>query len=113
MIDIVAAVQAADPSLGVYVLVLRSDSRALARPERFSPEAEAWIAGHAPSARLARVSVLLSPHPGAMPAERVVSVAAFHDGRDLAAFATEWTGDPVPDEARLSSPGDIGPPRLP
>lgn len=96
MIDIVTAVQGADPSLGRHVLVLRPESRALDGPERFSPEAAAWIAGHAPGARLARVRVLLAPHPGAMPAERTVSVAAFADGRGLAAFATAWTGDPEP-----------------
>ena len=99
MIDVVAAVRAADPSLGTYVLVLRPGSRALDGPERFSPEAAAWIAGHAPGARLARVRALLAPYPGAMPAERVVSVTAFADGRELAAFATAWTGDPQPEGA--------------
>lgn len=94
MIDIVAAVQRADPGLGSYVLVLRPGSSALGAAERFSPDAEAWIAAHAPGARLAQVRVLLAPHPGAMPAERVVSVAAFADARQLAAFATAWTGDP-------------------
>lgn len=104
MIDVVAAVRGADPGLGRHVLVLRPESRALDGPERFSPEAEAWIARHAPGARLARVPVLLAPHPGAMPAERVVSVAAFRDGRDFAAFAARWTGDPAPEEAHPSSP---------
>ncbi len=104
MIDIIAAVRGADPSLGAYVLVLRPGSRALDGPERFSPEAEAWIAGRAPGARLARVRVLLAPHPGAVPAERAVSVAAFRDGRELAAFATEWTGDPAPEDARQPAP---------
>jgi hypothetical protein len=32
-----------------------------------------------------------------MPAERDVSVAAFADARQLAAFATTWTGDPLSD----------------
>lgn len=96
MIDIIAAVRGADPSLGTYVLVLRPESRALDGPKRFSREAETWIARHAPGARIAQVGVLLAPHPGAMPTERVVSVAAFRDGRELAAFATEWTGDQEP-----------------
>ena len=104
MFDIVKAVQGADPTLGPYVLVLRGDSRALDGPERLTPEAEAWIAGHAPGARLARVDVLLAPHPGAMPAQRAVSVAAFADARQLAAFATEWTGDP-PGEAEPEKDG--------
>ena len=43
MIDIVKAVQEADPSLGTYVVVLRTDARALDGPERFTPEAQAWI----------------------------------------------------------------------
>ncbi|MDP4023664.1 hypothetical protein Q8W71_13575 [Methylobacterium sp. NEAU 140] len=97
MIDIVKAVQEADPSLGSYVLVLRGDARALAGPERFVPEAADWIAAHAPGARLARVRVMLSPYPGGTPAEREVSVAAFADARQLAAFATAWTGDPEPE----------------
>lgn len=98
MIDIVKAVQGAEPTLGSYVLVLRGDSRALDGPDRLTREAEAWIAGRAPGARLARVDVLLAPHPGAMPALRTVSVAAFADARQLAAFATAWTGDPVTEE---------------
>ena len=95
MIDIVKAVQAADPSLGTYVIVLRADARALDGPERFTPDAQAWIDANAPGGRLVRVQVLLAPYPGAMPAARDVSVAAFADARQLAAFATAWTGDPL------------------
>ncbi|CAA2157626.1 hypothetical protein [Methylobacterium sp. GXF4] len=97
MIDIVKAVQQADPSLGTYVVVLRADARALDGPERLTPEAQAWIDANAPGGRLARVRVLLAPYPGAMPAERDVTVAAFADARQLAAFATTWTGDPLPE----------------
>lgn len=97
MIDIVKAVQQADPSLGTYVVVLRADARALDGPERFTPEAQAWIEANAPGGRLARVRVLLAPYPGAIPAERDVTVAAFTDARQLAAFATTWTGDPLPE----------------
>ncbi|MCJ2094606.1 hypothetical protein MKK67_19215 [Methylobacterium sp. J-072] len=97
MIDIVKAVQHADPSLGTYVVVLRADARALDGPERLTPEAQAWIEANAPGGRLARVRVLLAPYPGAMPAERDVTVAAFADARQLAAFATTWTGDPLPE----------------
>lgn len=97
MIDIVKAVQQADPSLGTYVVVLRADARALDGPDRLTPEAQAWIDANAPGGRLARVRVLLAPYPGAMPAERDVSVAAFTDARQLAAFATTWTGDPLSD----------------
>jgi hypothetical protein len=43
------------------------------------------------------VRVLLAPYPGAIPAERDVTVAAFADARQLAAFATTWTGDPLPE----------------
>ena len=57
MIDIVKAVQEADPSLGTYVIVLRSDSRALDGPERFTPDAQAWLAANAPGGRLARARV--------------------------------------------------------
>lgn len=98
MIDIVKAVQGADPSLGTYVVVLRAESRALDGPERFGPEAQAWIDANAPGARLARVRVLLAPYPGAAPAERDVTVAAFPDARALAAFATAWTAEPLPEE---------------
>jgi hypothetical protein len=94
VIDVVKAVQEADPSLGTRVLVLRPDARALDGPERFTPGALAWIEAHAPGARLARVRIRLSPYPGAEPAEREVSVAAFADARQLAAFAAAWTGDP-------------------
>jgi hypothetical protein len=97
VIDIVKAVQQADPSLGTYVVVLRADARALDGPERFTPEAQAWIEANAPGGRLARVRVLLAPYPGAIPAERDVTVAAFTDARQLAAFATTWTGDPLPE----------------
>ncbi|KNY21424.1 hypothetical protein [Methylobacterium sp. ARG-1] len=97
MIDIVKAVQQADPSLGTYVVVLRADARALDGPDRLTPDAQAWIEANAPGGRLARVRVLLAPYPGAMPAERDVTVAAFADARQLAAFATTWTGDPLPE----------------
>ncbi|MCJ2116383.1 hypothetical protein MKK65_07290 [Methylobacterium sp. J-001] len=97
MIDIVKAVQQADPSLGTYVVVLRADARALDGPDRFTPDAQAWIEANAPGGRLARVRVLLAPYPGAIPAERDVTVAAFTDARQLAAFATTWTGDPLPE----------------
>lgn len=97
MIDIVKAVQQADPSLGTYVVVLRADARALDGPERLTPDAQAWIDANAPGGRLARVRVLLAPYPGAMPAERDVTVAAFADARQLAAFATTWTGDTLPE----------------
>ena len=98
MIDIVKAVQEADPSLGTYVIVLRSDSRALDGPDRFTPDAQSWLAQNAPEGRLARVTILLAPYPGAAPTERAVTVAAFATGRELAAFATTWTGDPVPED---------------
>jgi hypothetical protein len=97
VIDIVKAVQQAEPSLGTYVVVLRADARALDGPERLTPDAQAWIDANAPGGRLARVRVLLAPYPGAMPAERDVTVAAFADARQLAAFATTWTGDPLPE----------------
>lgn len=48
MIDIVKAVQQADPSLGTYVVVLRADARALDGPERLTPDAQAWIDANAP-----------------------------------------------------------------
>lgn len=98
MIDIVKAVQGADPSLGTYVIVLRDDSRALDGPERLNPEAQGWLAANAPGGRLARVRILLAPHPGAPPAERDVTVMAFAEARELAAFATVWTGDPLSEE---------------
>jgi hypothetical protein len=98
MIDIVKAVQEADPSLGAYVIVLRADSRALAAPDRLTDAAAAWIADEAPEARLAQVGIALAPHPGAAPAERTVTVLAFPDARRLAAFATAWTADPEPEE---------------
>ncbi len=98
MIDIVKAVQGADPSLGTYVLVLRGDSRALDGPETLTPEAESWLAANAPGGRLARVKIQLAPYPGAGPAERDVTVMAFAEARELAAFATHWTGDPLEDE---------------
>lgn len=98
MIDIVKAVQEADPGLGTYVIVLRGDSRALDGPERLTPEAQAWLSANAPGGRLARVRIRLAPYPGAEPAERDVTVAAFADARELAAFATTWTGDPLPED---------------
>lgn len=98
MIDVIEAVKKADPSLGPYVLVLRGDARALAAPDRFTPEAEAWIAEKAPGGRLTQVEVLLSPYPGAAPVPRALSVAVLADSRQLAAFATAWTADPIEDE---------------
>ncbi|WP_375455790.1 hypothetical protein [uncultured Methylobacterium sp.] len=97
MIDVVQAVRAADPSLGTCVIVLRPDSRALVAADRLSPAAEGWVAEHAPDARLLRRTILLAPHPGAMPAERAVTVMAFGNARALAAFATAWTADPAED----------------
>jgi len=98
MIDIVKAVQEADPGLGTYVIVLRTDSRALDGPERLTADAQAWLVAHAPGGRLARVTIRLAPYPGAAPAEREVPVMAFTQARELAAFATAWTGDPLPEE---------------
>ncbi|MCJ2014646.1 hypothetical protein [Methylobacterium sp. J-076] len=98
MIDVIEAVKKAEPALGPYVLVLRGDARALAAPDRFTPEALAWIEANAPGGRLAQVDVLLSPYPGAPPAARTLTVAAFGDSRQLAAFATAWTADPLDDE---------------
>lgn len=98
MIDIVKAVQEADPGLGTYVIVLRGDSRALDGPEHLTPEAQAWMTANAPGGRLARVRIRLAPYPGAEPAERAVTVMAFAEARELAAFATIWTGDPLADE---------------
>lgn len=99
MIDIVKAVQQKNPALGGFVLVLRADARALAAPDRLTPEAERWVAEKTPGARLVRETILLAPFPGGMPAERAVSVMAFADARALAAFATTWTADPLPEEA--------------
>jgi hypothetical protein len=48
--------------------------------------------------------VLLAPYPGAMPADRAVTVLAFADARHLAAFATAWTVDPEPDEPEPETP---------
>lgn len=95
MIDIIQALQGRNPSLGPYILVLRGDSRARhpVEPDRLSPEAEAWLATHAPGARLSTEMVLIAPYPGAMPTERILTVMAFADARQLAAFATAWTGD--------------------
>jgi hypothetical protein len=106
MIDIVQAVQQRNPALGSYVLVLRGDSRArdTADPTRLSTEAEAWLAARAPGARLSEEKVLLAPYPGAMPADRAVTVLAFADARHLAAFATAWTVDPEPDEPEPETP---------
>lgn len=94
MIDIIQAIQHRNPSLGSYVLVLRGDSSALhpAEPDRLSEEAEAWLAANTPGARLSTETVLIAPYPGAMPSERIVRVMAFADARQLAAFATVWTG---------------------
>ncbi len=98
MIDVIEAVKEAEPSLGPSIIVLRGDARALAAPDRFTPEAQAWIDANAPGGRLARVAVMLSPYPGAEPVPRTLSVAAFADSRELAAFATAWTADPIEDE---------------
>ena len=57
MIDIVKAVQEADPGLGTYVIVLRGDSRALDGPERLTPEAQDWLAAHAPGGQIGRAHV--------------------------------------------------------
>ena len=95
MIDIVRQVQGANPSLGTTIIVLRADSRALDAPDRLTPDAQAWIAERAPGARLSVETILLAPYPGAMPAERRVTVLAFADARHLAAFATAWTADPL------------------
>ena len=96
MIDIVQAVQAADPGLGTRVIVLRPDSRALATAEALVPEAEAWIAENAPGARLVRKTILLAPYPGSrtfsfrsatMAHGRLVAYAA--DGRPIATYDDE------------------------
>lgn len=100
MIDIIQALQQRNPTLGPYVLVLRADSRArdAADPTQLTPEAEAWIAEKAPGAKFSQETVLLAPYPGGMPAERQVAVMAFVDARHLAAFATQWTVDPEPED---------------
>lgn len=100
MIDVIQAVQGRNPGLGRYVIVLRGDSRARdpSAPDTLSPEAQAWIDAHAPGARLSEEPVLIAPYPGAMPAERIVTVLAFSDARQLANFATAWTADPEPEE---------------
>ncbi|WP_336485703.1 hypothetical protein [Methylobacterium nigriterrae] len=99
MIDIIKALQERNPALGSYILVLRPDSRALAGPERLTLEAETWMRLRTPGARLSRETVLLAPYPGGTPAERTVTVLAFGQAQDLAAFATAWTADPEPEEA--------------
>ncbi len=98
MIDIVKQIQASNPALGTTIIVLRSDSRALADPATLTPEAKAWLDAKAPDARLSQETVLLAPYPGGMPTERTVTVLAFSDARHLAAFATAWTGDPTLDD---------------
>ncbi|WP_411903324.1 hypothetical protein [Methylorubrum thiocyanatum] len=98
MIDIIKQIQEANPALGTTIIVLRSDSRALADPATLTPEAQVWLDAHAPDARLSQETVLLAPYPGAAPAERTVTVLAFSDARHLAAFATAWTGDPTLDD---------------
>lgn len=99
MIDIIQQIGARNPGLGTAFIVLRADSRALEAPDRLVPEAQAWIERETPGARLTREAVLLAPYPGAAPAERTVTVLAFRESRHLAAFATAWTADPLPDEA--------------
>lgn len=100
MIDIVQAVQQRNPGLGSYVLVLRGDARArdASDPSRLSADAEAWLAAHTPGARFSEEKILLAPYPGAMPADRTVTVLAFANAQHLAAFATAWTADPEPEE---------------
>lgn len=95
MIDIVKQVQARNPALGSAIIVLRADCRALSEPDQLTPEAQDWIAREAPGARLSRETILLAPYPGAMPVDRTVTVLAFDNARQLAAFATAWTADPL------------------
>ena len=97
MIDIITQIQASNPSLGSTIIVLRADSRALDGPDRLNAAASAWIEREAPDAHLSREKVLLAPYPGAAPIERTVTVLAFSDSRHLAAFATAWTADPLPE----------------
>jgi hypothetical protein len=101
MIDLIKILTERNPALGRFIIVLRSDSRARdpADPDRLSPEAQAWLDANAPGARLSAETVLIAPYPGGMPAERTVTVLAFDDARQLAAFATAWTGDPDPEDA--------------
>lgn len=99
MIDIITQIQARNPALGATIIVLRTDSRALADPESLTLEARAWLEREAPGARLSRERVMLAPYPGGEPAERLVTVLAFAESRHLAAFATAWTGDPLDDES--------------
>lgn len=96
MIDIIQQVRGSNPSLPSTIIVLRSDSRALADPENLTTEAQAWLEQQAPGARLSQETVLLAPYPGAMPVDRKVTVLSFSDARHLAAFATAWTADPIP-----------------
>ncbi len=98
MIDIIKQVQEKNPGLGTTIIVLRADSRALAGPDRLTPEAQAWLDAKAPDARLVQETILLAPYPGAAPVERTVTVLSFKDAMQLAAFATAWTADPIPDE---------------
>lgn len=98
MIDIIKQIQSANPGLGTTIIVLRSDSRALADSATLTPEAQAWLDANAPDARLSQETVMLAPYPGGAPAEREVTVLAFSDARHLAAFATAWTADLIPDE---------------
>lgn len=95
MIDIIQQLQAANPSLGATIIVLRPDSRALDGPERLTAEAQDWLDAKAPGARLSRERLLLASYPGAEPMERQVTVLAFKESRHLADFATAWTGDPL------------------
>ncbi|GJE75948.1 hypothetical protein [Methylorubrum suomiense] len=98
MIDIIKQLQEANPALGTTIIVLRADSRALDGTDRLTPEAQAWIDANAPDARLSQETVLLAPYPGGTPSERRVTVLAFSDSRQLAAFATAWTVDPIEEE---------------
>ena len=98
MIDIIQQLRARNPGLGSTIIVLRADSQALAAPDRLTPEAQAWIEREAPGARLSQETVLLAPYPGAEAAERTVTVLAFAEAKHLAAFATAWTADPIPED---------------
>ncbi|WP_232631193.1 hypothetical protein [Methylobacterium sp. Leaf118] len=102
MIDIIKQLQHANPALGTTIIVLRPDSRALAGPDALTAEAQAWLDANAPGARLSQERVTLAPYPGGIPLERTVTVMAFSDARHLAAFATAWTADPIPEEEEAS-----------
>lgn len=102
MIDIIKQLQEANPGLGTTIIVLRPDSRALAGPGELTAEARAWLDASAPDARLSQERVTLAPYPGGAPVERTVTVLAFSEARHLAAFATAWTADPIPEDEEAS-----------